>query len=106
MEQKLLLHLILCVGPKVIRNSVISARNDDDLEELLELVEGATCSNMLEMLLHATAKLRDDADGEVPIMKKIMGYFSEANLPQKRLMLQFTKQVFLKVKMIQEMSAN
>ncbi len=48
-----MLHVILCVGPSIIRNSCITDEDNKDLETLLDLVEGATSLNMLNMLLDA-----------------------------------------------------
>ena len=81
-----MLHVILCVGPSKIRNSVSTAPRNDMLETLLELVENATSKSMLEMLLHAAEPKMKGQDHET-VLEQITSYFYCANLPQKRLML-------------------
>ena len=89
-DTKTILHLILSLGPELFRTSLVLDVINKEINDLLETIESATCDGMLKMVMETIDECASDVISTEDLIEKFKGYFKDANLPQKRLMLKMT----------------
>ena len=105
-DTKTILHLILSLGPELFRTSLVLDVINKEINDLLETIESATCDGMLKMVMETIDECASDVISTEDLIEKFKGYFKDANLPQKRLMLKMTNSNILQARWIDQLSEN
>ena len=95
LDLKAIVHLIICLGPSLFRLSTIAKDYNLDLIGLVELVESANSSGLLN-LVKQIVEGYDQRETPEKVLESLGEYFSNATLPQKRLLLQMTNSIPIK----------
>ena len=94
-DTKTILHLILSLGPELFRTSLVLDDIEKEENDLLEIIESATCDGMLKMVMETINECASKKFTTKDLIEKFKGFFKDANLPQKRLMLKMTNSSIL-----------
>ena len=81
------MHLIICLGPVSFRQSIASNYNLEQLLVLVEAVESANSSGLLNLMMQMAESQTDRSCLADKIVQALCQYFGEAKSEQQRLML-------------------